>query len=91
MDTLASTWEGSGKQSADLYHGSDDDLIQEMRAWVTRRKQDFSAYKKAQSDLSYDIALHHPIQEARRHQSRESMSVSYDSNQRKQAIKVIPF
>lgn len=38
MDSLALTWLSSGKKPGNLYKGSHDALIQELKIWIEHRK-----------------------------------------------------
>lgn len=41
-------WVSSGKNHQRLYHGSTDDIVKELKAWVERRK--------AHNDVSMDVS-----------------------------------
>lgn len=38
MDALAETWLRSGERDEDLYKGSNEDIIRELKAWIIARK-----------------------------------------------------
>lgn len=51
MDALAETWSRSGQRSEDLYKGSTDEIIKELRTWIVDRK----ARNEANMTLLWDI------------------------------------
>ena len=47
MDSLADLWIRSGKNTQRLFRGSTDEMVEELKAWVERRKANNDARMEA--------------------------------------------
>jgi len=78
MDPPASIWLRSGKKEGNLFKGSRDELIKELKAWVERRKLKNQAHAKIGEELLKNqdplLALPHHSGSIRRLETQASES-----------------
>lgn len=51
MDSLADLWARSGRKLQRLYQGSTEDIVEQLKAWVKRRKSHNDLYMDASEEM----------------------------------------